>query len=174
MTDGREVTLNEVLQAREERVARQREMIKAHSVPIVSYLVNMPGAWKCTPLSIKIFNEGLIALMHTLGGEGLIPVQLWVGCLPTGPEALWAVPAAALTLKRMVVQIEEHHPLGRLFDMDVIDRDLNGVSRVQIGKSARKCLICSEDACVCGRSRKHSVDELIGKIQSIVEAYFQK
>ena len=48
--------------------------------------------------------------------------------------------------------------------MDVIDINFEKLSR----KSFRKCLICEAQAQECGRSRKHSVEELQNKIEEIL------
>ena len=49
--------------------------------------------------------------------------------------------------------------------MDVIDVNFEKLSR----KSFRKCLICEEQAQECGRSRKHSIEELQEKVEEILE-----
>lgn len=173
MASERAVTLDEVLLARDQRVTRQREMLRAYSVPVISYLVNIPGAWKCTPLSVKIFNEGLSALDRTLVAERLIPIDRLICYLPTGPEALLSVPAAAIALKWLLTQIEDHHPLGRLFDFDLIGLDQEVMSRETLGMAGRQCLLCDADAHECSRSRKHSLDELIVKIRFMAQEYFE-
>ena len=48
--------------------------------------------------------------------------------------------------------------------MDVIDINFEKLSR----KSFRKCLICEEQAQECGRSRKHSIEELQNKVEEIL------
>ena len=65
----------------------------------------------------------------------------------------------------MTVAIEESSQLGRLFDIDIIDINFEKLSR----KSFRKCLICEEQAQECGRSRKHSVEELQNKVEEILK-----
>ena len=49
--------------------------------------------------------------------------------------------------------------------MDVIDVNFEKLSR----KSFRKCLICEEQAQECGRSRKHSIEELQNKVEEILK-----
>ena len=69
------------------------------------------------------------------------------------------------TIKNITVAIEESCELGRLFDIDVIDISFEKLSR----KSFRKCLICEAQAQECGRSRKHSVEELQNRVEEILK-----
>ena len=60
--------------------------------------------------------------------------------------------------------IEETHPVGRLFDLDVIDINGQKLSR----PSFRKCIICGCQAQECARTRKHSVNEMQSKIEEML------
>ena len=83
----------------------------------------------------------------------------------TGNELFISTNSLAKKIKNITVAIEEGYDLGRLFDIDVIDINFEKLSR----KSFRKCLICEEQAQECGRSRKHSVEELQNKIEEILK-----
>ena len=83
----------------------------------------------------------------------------------TGNELFISVDSTAEKVKDITVAIEESSQLGRLFDIDVIDINFEKLSR----KSFRKCLICEAQAQECGRSRKHSVEELQNKIEEILK-----
>ncbi|MCR5778589.1 MAG: triphosphoribosyl-dephospho-CoA synthase CitG [Lachnospiraceae bacterium] len=73
-------------------------------------------------------------------------------------------------LKKEAVGIEENSSLGRLYDIDVYRTDGTQVSRREIGFPGRKCLLCGQDAKICGRSRAHSLEELENKVNSILDA----
>ena len=68
-------------------------------------------------------------------------------------------------LKNLTTEIEETHPIGRLFDMDVIDTDGQKLSR----PSYRKCIICGCQAQECARTRNHTVEEMQAKIEEMLE-----
>ena len=91
--------------------------------------------------------------------------------LPTGYEAYLVTPLSNEEAKRETCRIEDTHPLGRLFDLDVIDADGVPVSRELIGKAPRKCLVCDSDARYCMRNRTHSLDELSARIDEMIESY---
>lgn len=59
---------------------------------------------------------------------------------------------------------KETHPLGLIFDMDVLDA--NGIKFSR--PTYRKCLLCDRQAQDCARSRRHSVSELQDKIGDLL------
>ena len=71
--------------------------------------------------------------------------------LETGYEAYLITPLPLLDAKRIAVQIEDTHPLGRLFDIDIIDKDGVPVSRDRVGSRPRRCLVCDREARYCMR-----------------------
>lgn len=171
MEEGIAVTLEQLLDAREQRAARQKMHICKLGVPLVSFTINMPGAYKKTSESCIIFREGYAALKKKLKENFGQPLSSQVYELDTGYEALLGVNAEMKSLKEIVLQIERTHPLGRLFDFDVIDLEGNPISREAFGYPKRKCLLCEQDANLCRRSGKHGMDELVQEIRRMVEDY---
>ena len=88
----------------------------------------------------------------------------------TGPEGYLVLDAAAKRIKVLCVQLEERSTTGRLYDIDV-HSPLGSVSREQIGFQPRKCLLCERAARLCGRSRRHSVEELTQAVFDILREY---
>ena len=111
---------------------------------------------------MKKLDKSAISLVHCESYE-----------LDTGHEAYFVVNTDARTLKAYTLQLENQHPLGRLFDFDVIGPDGSAVSREDLGNPKRKCLLCDEDAHVCARSKRHPMEELTKEIQSIADLFFQ-
>jgi holo-ACP synthase/triphosphoribosyl-dephospho-CoA synthase len=70
--------------------------------------------------------------------------------------------------------LEECHPLGRLFDIDVIAEDGDKVSRSTIGLPERACLVCGKTGAGCARSRAHPLDEVERRTLFIIENYLQR
>jgi len=171
MEEGKEITLEQLLDARERRAAKQKQLIERFKLPLISFTVNIPGPLKNTPVSRWIFLEGCKALQEMLASDEKTEIYFEQHELDTGHEAYLVTEMDALTLKAKLLQIEAVHPLGRLFDLDVIGSDGCSISRGALGHSKRKCLICEQDAHVCGRSRRHSIEELNKKIEKIIELY---
>ena len=96
--------------------------------------------------------------------------------LVTGFEAYCLVPLAPLEAKRRCCGIEDRHPLGRLMDVDVLERvGQTGVpvpvSRERIGLPPRKCLLCDRPARECIRLRSHTPEQLLSKMEQMVKDY---
>ncbi|AET69868.1 holo-ACP synthase CitX [Desulfosporosinus orientis DSM 765] len=172
MTETREITLEQLLKAREQRVARQKKLLEEFRLPLVSYTVNIPGACKKTPISSRIFHEGCNALKKKLRETGCSLEYFEAKDPDTGYEAYLVVKTEERILKEQMLQIENEHPLGRLFDLDVIGATGIPISREKLGYAKRKCLLCDQDAHSCGRSRKHTTEALLQKIKSMVDSYF--
>lgn len=166
----RAVSLEEILQNREERVKRQEKVARRTNAALISFTMCIPGGIK-SGLRISIaFGSGVRAVLDTLRKNGLKIVELdWAGG-NTGPECLIAVRCDPVKLKKLTWVIEENHPCGRLFDLDVLDNRLNPISRGDIGKPERFCLICRQAAHICARERHHS----LGELQQAVETYLMK
>ena len=157
-----EVTLQDILQARETRAQRQQTLLQEHRVPLVCFTMNIAGPVKVTPLIQRGFEEGLKLLPQ----ENVLFREVQV--LPAGCEAILAVDQPAEELKRLCAEIEESHPLGRLFDMDVIG--LDGVKLER--KAQRGCIVCGAPGRGCAASRAHSVGQLQAVTKSMLQRYF--
>ena len=187
------VTLNELLASRDSRHAMQQKLLAEHSgKTLVCLTVVMPGSVKRNQQSLivahaaveqmigsyelGIRNDELGVRNDELGvrndelgvrfGGGLIERDL-----ETGYEAYLITDLPLLEAKRIAVQIEDSHPLGRLFDIDIIDKDGVPVSRDRVGSSPRRCLVCNREARYCMRMRWHTQEEIWERINAMVDEY---
>jgi holo-ACP synthase len=170
--DGPGVTLADMLAARDNRADRQRQALERFGTPVVSLTVVMPGPVKDSPLTRDLFAAALAGLDALFADRGLVVADRQILLATTGPEALYAVSADPLLLKHALVALEDGHPLGRLWDIDVLVPDRAGsIGRHDIGLAARRCLVCGGDAHACARSQSHSLEHLIATIRNIHDAY---
>ncbi len=156
---GPSPTLAQILQAREERAARQKRLLRRPDGCLVCLTVNMPGAVKSCPASERIFSYGRLALYSTLP---ISYAQVHEG--PTGYEGYFTVQGDARTVKSRTCALEDNHPLGRLWDMDVLLPGGRALGRRDLGLPPRRCLLCRQDAVICARSRAHPVNDLLSEI----------
>lgn len=127
----------------------------------------MPGAEKRNALSLTVAHAAVEALRSAFS-----PSFLEERDLPTGYEAFLLTTLSPLEAKRHAVELEESHPLGRLFDVDVFARDNDGpISRTVINCAPRRCLLCEEEARLCMRRHTHSHEELMARIREMVEEW---
>lgn len=164
---GQEVTLEQLLQSRDERAMRQKDWIMAHpSLTLVCLTVILPGPVKRDSRSLRVAAAGVEAIRSSMS-----PVKEECFDLLTGFEGYFLVDGTLAGVKEACCRIEDSHPLGRLMDIDVLRLGEYGVvpvSRSEAGLPPRRCLICDLPARECMRARKHSREELLQKIDEIL------
>ena len=163
-----EVSLTEMLEAREKRAWQQRELLRRGRT-MICFTMNIAGPIKNSPLIGSGYDLGKRLLLGQLDVAGVAVSDFEEVREKTGNECILLVDAEPLTVKAITAELEDHAPIGRLFDMDVLRPDGSKVERQELGLSGRKCLLCGESAQVCARSRKHSVAELQAKTREILQ-----
>ena len=161
-----QVTLQQVLQAREDRVLLQKQLLQNHRCPLVCFTMNIAGPVKTSPLIERGFRAGLQALHQALPPEAIRVKQIQYSV--AGPQAFFSVDLNANRLKQLCTGIEEATPLGRLFDMDVIDVDGRKLER----QGQRRCIVCGKPGRGCAAGRLHPVAELQSVTQQLLRDHF--
>ena len=160
----REVTLQEVLDARDRRAEEQRRLLALHGRPLLSFTMNIPGPVKDSPLIRRGFDEGLRLLDAALDGAGIARLSRKEIRAVTGCELLCALDAPAEQVKALCLRIEDGSPMGRLFDMDVIGPDGRKLARGE----ERRCLVCGAAGRGCASRRLHSLEELSAAVTGLL------
>ena len=175
---GTAITLQQVLDAREQRAAIQNEMLsdlEGDGTALISFTLNIVGPVKVFPYTILAYEAGLAAIRECL---------MWLEAditgfrevrENTGYEAFFSVkkePGIAHICKEYLTELEETHPVGRLFDIDVLQSDGIKVSREALGYAGRTCLLCDKPAFLCGRSRTHTAQELVERETALIRDFF--
>ena len=163
-----EVSLTEMLEAREKRAWQQRELLRRGRT-MICFTMNIAGPIKNSPLIGSGYDLGKRLLLGQLDVAGVAVSDFEEVREKTGNECILLVDAEPLTVKAITAELEDYAPIGRLFDMDVLRPDGSKVERQELGLPGRKCLLCGESAQVCARSRKHSVAELQAKTREILQ-----
>ncbi|MCJ7837536.1 citrate lyase holo-[acyl-carrier protein] synthase [Cuneatibacter sp. NSJ-177] len=165
---SQDFTLLGLLNAREERVARQEELTRRYMASLLCLRVNCPGAKKDTPQTravVRTLNE---RILREFGGSILHRESM---VTEEGPVVLYCMGTEATEIKIASMEIEDHHPLGRFVDLDVYDHHCRALSRRDFGRRPRRCYLCERDAKLCAREGGHSQEELIRYMNQQIEAY---
>lgn len=162
-----EKMLIEILKSREDRANKQIELLEKYPYSLISFTLNTPGEIKDNEIYRKIHRDGVKAIYETLNRRNLKVLFSEQLSKMTGPECYMIVDIDAHNLKKLMVDIEDEHKLGRIFDIDVFDKEHKQISRIGLGLSPRRCLICNEDARICMRNRTHTYEELIKKVEDM-------
>jgi holo-ACP synthase/triphosphoribosyl-dephospho-CoA synthase len=162
-----EYTLLEILEAREQRALRQKELLEQFPATLLCFTMNIPGPDKDGVLIQKGFQLGNRLLKGALKQWEILHEEK--RRTPAGWEAFYCIDAPAEAVKTVAVFLEDKTPGGRVFDMDVLDAQGRKLDRESLGFPKRKCLLCKEDAVICGRSRSHSVQDLYDKTMELIQ-----
>ena len=144
-----QITLADVLAAKEDRYRRQQVFREKYGTPMISITINMPGAVKDAPILRRLRDYAVQEIRKRFNVIGEEQVNLL-----TGPGALVAIDGDGWIIKKNAVAIEEFYPFARLLDIDVFTRDGHLLSRQDQGQG-RGCFVCGGETIVCMRERRH-------------------
>lgn len=165
-----EVTLAQMLDAREARAQAQQLLLEQYARPIACFTMNIPGPVKDSPLIRRGFEAGWNTLRHRLPKGKVLDARRREAV--TGCEALLAVDMDSVELKKICTAIEDETPLGRLFDMDVLDSHGVKLDRGPVGGKPRNCIVCGASGRGCASRRTHTVPELQNAARRILTEHF--
>lgn len=162
--------LEEFLLMREKRVEIQNEIIQSFKNPILVLRANYPGEKKNSFVAkyiveilkneiLEIFNSQIV---HTKKIESI-----------EGVTYIYSIESSGKNIKKIAMEIEESHILGRCVDIDVFDDNGYPFSRKDFGGEKRQCLLCSEMAFICARSKTHTQKEVQIAIENRLEEYLK-
>ena len=167
MFTSNQVTIDDMMRCRERRSAVQQEYLDTYHNTVISFCMNIPGPVKTNADIRTAFDTGASEISAVLSRQKLSILAQCNFHDKTGDELILCVDGDAVSLKKQMCEIEETHPLGRLYDIDVLDQNGIKLSR----PTFRKCILCDCQAQECARSRKHHVDEMFWKITDMIQSY---
>lgn len=160
--------MDEILKAREDRYYRTLYFIEKYQLPVIVGKINYPGNNKNTSEALMAF-QVLQQLLISRYKKHRVFTELLFG--EDGGSILMVVDMTPLEAKKVALDLEEKHPLGRVFDIDVYKEDGTSVGREGIGLKSRRCFLCNEDARLCIRSKKHPLQEIIDSVNKLIYEY---
>ncbi|SCI61023.1 triphosphoribosyl-dephospho-CoA synthase [uncultured Clostridium sp.] len=154
---GLPVTSGELRAARNQRVLKKWELLTpGGEICLVEFSLNIAGAVKTFPFARAAFREEVRELSDRLSRFSVLKTEVYEK--NTGDCAFFLLKSQAIQVKKFLVSVEESHPLGRLFNLDVCGPDGISVKRHDLGLLPRTCLVCGEDAHVCAEKKSHSME----------------
>ena len=171
--------LAQVLEEREHRSSMIQSTISEVGGPVIELSLNTPGPEK-NSLEYEI---AFLHLVHDvqaeLQREGMEPLIIHYAYAQASPFALLVINDPRIHLdpkhaeelshriKESMVRLEDEHPVGRLYDIDVFSPDGIKLSRGADGQ--RTCLMCDRPAHACRRDQSHTIEELADRIDGLLK-----
>ena len=156
----------DILDARENRAYLQEDLIKKFNLPLLVIRANYPGIDKNNKITKYIVETIYNTILLRISSTSTEKINSFEGNI-----YLLSVDISPLELKKIAIDIETNHPLGRLVDIDILDLNNHTLSRTDLGYPPRSCFICSDLAHNCVRSKKHSLKEILKYIENIVSNF---
>ncbi len=144
--------IDQKLRAKENRRDHIQRALTTHPV-IVTLKTNMPGNQANTQQTTYVLNRLNTQL------ETLFQTQGTYHEAADGDYNLYHLNMDALSVKKLCVYIEEHHPLGRLIDLDV-STTTKQLTRHDLTLPERPCFLCENPAAFCRRNQTHTLKAL--------------
>lgn len=162
--------MQDILESRENRVDLQEDLRSKYNMPIMAMRVNYPGINKNNETTKNIMEIMFKIVKDLFRGDIYYTYNSFTG---EGPISILVIDKPAREIKKIAIEIECKHTLGRCMDLDVYTKDGNAISRSDLDVQSRKCYLCEEDAQVCVRSQKHSISEVIDYINEKHKEYME-
>lgn len=153
------------LQEKEKRALRQKELHEKWHLPILTFMLNVPGVEKQSSEMEKVEKVWIKRIEEELCGK--IKTESFFYSI-AGNYYLAAVDMDALSLKQLALQWEEEDEIGRILDVDILDENLKSISRTDLGYPLRKCFICDQPAKICMREQNHEISELLKTVHHLI------
>ena len=169
---GSPVTSVELRTARDRRVLKKWELLTpGGEICLVEFSLNIAGAVKTFPFARAAFREEVRELSDRLSRFSVLKTEVYEK--NTGDCAFFLLKSQAMQVKKFLVSIEESHPLGRLFNLDVCGPDGISVKRHDLGLLPRTCLVCGEDAHACAEKKSHSMELIQWQTAKLFHEFFR-
>lgn len=157
-----EINIEKILNSRDKRESRRKELIEAYKMPLLVFTLNAPGSIKTSISSNIVFNYYIniinkyicIANSESYKASSIVYKEKIID--PVSNEYYAVFDADPQIVKKQLVKLEEQEKIGRLFDIDVYDTNGTKLSR----NTYRKCYLCEKPAFECARSKTHSFEAL--------------
>lgn len=172
---GTPITLAAMKQNQIWRTQQQATLTKNYRMDVLLTIrLIIPGNVKNNEALRRVFIAGLKELELICSKEQL-PIIYFENYLHrlTGPEAFLILSESSVLIKRRMVRFEDQFTLGCLFKIDIWPYGSDKcLSRTDVGRRQRQCLICSQPAKKCCREQKHSLEQLKLAVDQRYWAYF--
>lgn len=159
----------QILEAKEKRWEKQNDFLDQYKTPLIVFKMNIPSWPKMSSIILHVFLKALVEFTKKLIDSELDFRIVEINHSLVGPEAFLIAKTEAQAVKKLTIEFEEHHHIGRFFDVDVLDFSGEIIER----EVKRRCFLCEEQAFVCMRNQTHSSEEIKNYFDEQISSYLE-
>lgn len=169
MIDSKILAMNRMLEAKEKRYYKIKDLTGSYKAPVLSFMLNIPGEDKNFEEAVS-FHKKYVDKIKNLLEENKIKILFEdYQNLVTGMEYLAVLDGDGCVIKKLMMEVEEESMGGRLLDLDIYDKGFSQISRSSLGLPERKCIICGDTARACIKEERHNLKELEERVREIIK-----
>ncbi|MGB4589474.1 MAG: citrate lyase holo-[acyl-carrier protein] synthase [Clostridiaceae bacterium] len=159
--------MENILDYREKRDHDEEELLQTYNHTLITIRPNFPGMEKRNEYT-NLVSEVLTRELS----QKLVVFKTLRSSTPEGLIYHLIVEENGILAKEICINLEEEHPLGRLADIDVRNKQTS-FSRNNFNLGSRKCYLCEDDAIICVRSLKHNKEDIAAHFITVVKEYIE-
>jgi holo-ACP synthase len=143
------------------KIQQQKRLLSQYRLPLVIISTLTPKLMAQSTLNQQLFDITYNAAIEVLKKHQCRIVDQEYGNGNVRKECTLVIQGmSASELKHEMIIIENHHSIGRLMNLDVIDSNGKTISRSTGQLKPRQCLICERAAIYCTTHHRHSDQEI--------------
>ena len=124
MIDSKILAMNRMLEAKEKRYYKIKDLTESYKAPVLSFMLNIPGEDKNFEEAVS-FHKKYVDKIKNLLEENKIKILFEdYQNLVTGMEYLAVLNGDGCVIKKLMMEVEEETVGGRLLDLDIYDKDI--------------------------------------------------
>ncbi len=157
----------------QKRMAIQKELKITHAKPVIILSLNLPALFVDKPITHSVISVAIKEVQQKLTKLGSAVIERRVCRLSNGVETFWVVDAqSAQRLKKAMIEIEQDSSLGTIYNLEVIDKQGQVISRRSSEMNKRDCPVCGRTLWFNLGNHRHTeaeYDELLERLVSQTE-----
>ncbi|MCY6371519.1 citrate lyase holo-[acyl-carrier protein] synthase [Clostridium ganghwense] len=160
----------DILIDKEKRMRFQQGLINKFNMPLMVIRVNYPGVNRSNDITKNIMQnmDEIISDIFSC----FIHFKVF-RITAEGPILTIVINRNAKETKKTTIEIEDKHILGRCVEIDVYDKDMKKISRMDLGYPQKKCFLCDNSWEKCIKDTLHTKNEIVQYILGCYREYME-
>lgn len=166
-------TLLKILEAKENRWNQRVSLATTSGKTVICVTMCVPYEIRTNKNYKHIYNGFILKFIDYFKKINIEIIPCKSESTDDGEYTLFTCNETSTIVKEATVKAEETIIGGRLFDIDVMDKNGEQISRADIKVLPRSCIICNENAFKCILKSTHKKEEVVKKVIMMFETIIE-